>query len=478
VSLFKRPERRALSYQDIWGTDSDWDYLSTITNDFSTFVPVFAATRLLCDAVAQTPLHAYSDSGRLNRQPPFLSSPSVRGTRYDWMYRLTYSLLIRGNAFGVVTGVGADGWPSSIEWLNPADVSVMDDNDTTNPVFMVGGQAIAGDAILHIPAFPMPGKVLGLSPISAFATTTEVGWQAIRFGRDWFRNNGNPGAILQNTKLDTIPKDATDVIKSRFKSAVAARDLLVIGRDWDFNSVSIPAEESQFLATIKATANQIAAIYGVPPERIGGEAASSRSYANLDMDLRYLRSTAVAGWLIQIEQALTRIAPGRRYVQFNMDANIRPDTLTRMQAHEIALRTGIETVDEARAVEDKPPLTDAERAEWMALHGPQQASVPATREQPQLQPIVVQAPDVDARTFTTVEAPSPPPPAQIHNHIATPDVQVSMEAPQVSIEPPQVRVDAPITVEAPSAAEPVTTRKTIIRDDSGAVIGIEETRSE
>jgi len=39
-------------------------------------------------------------------------------------------------------------------------------------------------------------------------------------------------------------------------------------------------------------------------------------------------------------------------------------------------------------------------------------------------------------------------------------------------------VDAPITVEAPSAAEPVTTRKTIIRDDSGAVIGIEETRSE
>ncbi len=27
-------------------------------------------------------------------------------------------------------------------------------------------------------------------------------------------------------------------------------------------------------------------------------------------------------------------------------------------------------------------ITDAERAEWMALHGPQQASVPATREQP------------------------------------------------------------------------------------------------
>lgn len=386
MSLFRRPERRAISYQDIWGTDSDWDYLSTVTNDFSTFVPVFAATRLLCDAVAQTPLHAYSDAGRLDRQPPFLSSPSVRGTRYEWMYRLAYSLLIRGNAYGVVTGVGADGWPSSIEWLNPADVSVMDDNDVTNPVFTVHGQPVASDAILHIPAFPMPGKVLGLSPISAFATTTEVGWQAIRFGRDWFRNNGNPGAILKNTKLDTIPKDSTDVIKSRFKSAVAARDLLVVGRDWEFNSVSIPAEESQFLATIKATASQVAAIYGVPPERIGGEAASSRSYANLDMDLRYLRSTAVSGWLTQIEQSLTRVAPGRCYVQFNMDANIRADTLTRMQAHEIALRTGIETQDEARAVEDKAPMTPDEQAAWLTAYGPKQPPVPVTREQPQVQP--------------------------------------------------------------------------------------------
>lgn len=474
MSLFKRPERRAVTFQDIWGSDADW--YTDVANDFSTFVPVFAATRLLCDAVAQTPLHAYNANGRLDSQPRFLDYPSARGTRYDWMYRLTYSLLIRGNAFGVITGLDAQGWPSSIEWLNPMDVSVVDDNQTLNPIFTVNGQPVADDSIVHIPAFPMPGKVLGLSPIKAFATTTEVGWQAIRFGRDWFRNNGNPGAILKNQKLDTIPQVTADAIKSKFKTAVSGRDLLVVGRDWEFESVSIPAEESQFLATIKATANQIAAIYGVPPERIGGEAASSRSYANLDMDLRYLRSTAVAGWLIQIEQALTKIAPGRRVVKFNMDANIRPDTLTRMQAHEIALRTGIETIDEAREIEDRPPLTDAERAEFMALHGPVAPAVPATREA-QLQPIVVQAPDVDARTFTTVEAPAAPPPAQIHNHVATPDVRVNVEPPQVTVEPAEIRVDAPITV-TPPTPEPTTTRKTIVRDDAGAIIGIEETRSE
>jgi hypothetical protein len=60
-----------------------------------------------------------------------------------------------------------------------------------------------------------------------------------------------------------------------------------------------------------------------------------------------------------------------------------------------------------------------------------------------MQPIVVQLPEVDARTFTTVEAPAAPAPAQIHNHVATPDVRVNVEPPQVTVEPAQVRIDAP-----------------------------------
>ncbi len=380
MSLFTRPERRAVTYQDVWGSDANFD---ASPGDFATFVPVFAAVRLIADAVAQTPLHAYATdgSGRLDVQPAFLQRPSTHGTRYDWLYRLAYSLLVRGNAYGVVTGIGDDGWPDVVEWLNPADCDVVDDDAVMRPLFTVNGRIVEPGAILHIPAFPLPGKVKGLSPIRAFATTTDVGWAAIRFGRDWFANNGNPGAVLRNTKKPIIDEADSKAIKAKFKEAVKGRDLLVTGADWDFSSVSIPAEESQFLATIKASANQVAAIYGLPPERIGGEAASSRSYANLDMDLRYVRSTAIAGWLTQIEQALDTVSPPRQYAKFNMDATIRADTLTRMQAHEIAIRTGVETVDEAREVEDKPPLSDAQRADWLATFRTpaQQSQTPATR---------------------------------------------------------------------------------------------------
>jgi len=333
-------------------------------------VPVFAAVRLLSDAVALTPLHVYDESGRLDRQPEFLSSPSPTTTRYEWLYRLTYGLLVRGNAFGAVLGVGRDGWPTGIEWLDPSKCGVLDDENTVAPVFTVNGQPAAPGSILHIPAFPVPGRVLGISPIRAFAMTSEVGWQALRFARDWLRTNGVPSATLKHTRLDEVPRETATKLKAKFKESAANRDLVVFGKDWELDTVAVPADEARFLAMMKATATQVAAIYGLPPERIGGEAASSRSYANLDMDLRYVRQTGVLGWLTQIEQALSRYGRRRQWAQFNADGPVRADLLTRMQAHKIALETGLETLDEGRATEDKPPLTADELARWASIYRP------------------------------------------------------------------------------------------------------------
>ncbi|MEV5085982.1 hypothetical protein AB0K74_47410 [Streptomyces sp. NPDC056159] len=47
--------------------------------------------------------------------------------------------------------------------------------------------------------------------------------------------------------------------------------MVALGNGVKYRAISVPANESQFLETIKATANQVAAIYGVPPEKVGGE---------------------------------------------------------------------------------------------------------------------------------------------------------------------------------------------------------------
>jgi hypothetical protein len=48
-----------------------------------------------------------------------------------------------------------------------------------------------------------------------------------------------------------------------------------------------------------------------------------------------------------------------------------------MEAHEIALRVGVETNPEARALEEKAPLTPGEIADWQKLYGKVQSAPPA-----------------------------------------------------------------------------------------------------
>jgi hypothetical protein len=57
------------------------------------------------------------------------------------------------------------------------------------------------------------------------------------------------------------------------------------------------------------------------------------------------------------------IVPRGYVAKVNFDAFLRPDTKTRMETYAIGKPLGAYTEDEIRDLEDKPPLTAAERAE-------------------------------------------------------------------------------------------------------------------
>lgn len=65
---------------------------------------------------------------------------------------------------------------------------------------------------------------------------------------------------------------------------------------------------------------------------------------------------AVAPWLGRLERAMTTLVPRGQYVKFNAGAFLRADTLTRYQAHAIALDKGFLTIEEVCDLEDREPL--------------------------------------------------------------------------------------------------------------------------
>jgi HK97 family phage portal protein len=153
-----------------------------------------------------------------------------------------------------------------------------------------------------------------------------------------------------------VTAEEGEEISNRLSARMRARKPLVFGSDWEFTALQVNPEESQFIETMRLTATQIAAIYGVPPEMVGGETGGSMTYANVEQQSINLVTITLRPWLVRLEGVLSRLLAGRQYVKFNVDAMIRTSLIDRYTAHGMALEQGWRNADEIRALEDLAPL--------------------------------------------------------------------------------------------------------------------------
>lgn len=361
MSLFRSSarapgEQRALSFQSIWGSGGNLSRINGSAQEQALrLVPVFAAVRLLSDGVSSLPLDEYVALRGTHRSVP-LSPVFARTNAPDctqtWVAKAVASMALRGNAFGLPTSYDdRTARPSRIEWLHPDDVEIEDDSALL-PRWIVGGEPV--DHLVHVPNFVVPGRILGLSPIAAYRATIETGLHAQDFGRDWFRNGATPSGVVSVDAA--VNADQATAVKGMFKRASKNREPVVMGKGWDYKAISVNADESQFLATIKATATQVAAIYGLRAEDIGGESGNSMTYANVahaEID----RQGALRPYMTKLEAAFSAQIPRPRRVRFNADAVLRMTTADRWEVHRAQIETHAMTINEVRALNDLPPVT-------------------------------------------------------------------------------------------------------------------------
>lgn len=336
---------------------------------------VYAANRLLAQSISTLPVKSYRRVG--DARVPMSSLPQLfdqlvtDGQLVPWLHRCVVSLGLRGNAYGLVISRDGFGFPTVVDWLNPSDVAADERPDRSG--WLVKGREVPREDVVHIPLFAMPGQRIGLSPIASFATTLGVGLQAQAYADDWFAAGGFPPGTFKNTE-QTVSSAQADEIKGRLRVAIQTRAPLVYGRDWDYSAVSVPPEEAQFVETMKMTTNQIAAIYGIPPEMIGGESGSSMTYANVEQQQINFVMFTLRPWLVVLESAFSALLPDRQYIKFNSDALIRADLKTRWEVNQIRVAMGAANIDEIRVQEDQPPLPDGQGQKYgpAAIQNPPQ----------------------------------------------------------------------------------------------------------
>ena len=360
--FFRKVEQRAVTSVEGWGRGDDAALGSSMSSALSV-VPVFAACRLISDSIATLPLQAYRKTGDV-RTPIALPAVFDTETRIEWVQQALMSLLLRGNAYGLVVARSDDGTPKRVQWLNPERVDI--DEAGTKPVFRYNGTVVPDVDMKHIPAYAMPGTVKGLSPIGACSMLADTGAATQKMMRDWFAGRGIPGVTAQNTSKVLSAAEA-ETVSDRLRARMRTGQPFVHGSDWDINFMSLPADDAGFVSSAKLNATQVATIYGIPPEMIGGETGSSLTYSTVEMNQHNLAALTLRPWLAKLEQEFSSWIYRPRYVRFNVDAMIRVDVKTRYDIHQIAREIGMRNVDEIRALEDLTPLPDGQGQDYNPL---------------------------------------------------------------------------------------------------------------
>ncbi|MFF5977166.1 phage portal protein [Streptomyces sp. NPDC012769] len=348
---------------------------------------VWACLRLRADLVSSFPVDVYRRVNGIQvevAKPPVLVAPGGPQVRIrEWLYSTQVDLDRAGNAFGIVTErsgvIGPDGrgLPARIDLVPLADVTVrVRGSEITK--YVIGGQEYEPWEVWHEKQYTVAGVPLGLSPVAYAAWTLEESLTAQRFARDWFAGGAVPLATLKNTAKTINPEQAR-VAKESFNASVSNGDLFVHGMDWEYKPIQAVASQSAFLEARQFGNIEIARFFGCPGDMIDAAVSgSSITYASITQrNLQFLimnLGPAVA----RREEAFTYgLVSGPRFVKLNSDAMLRMDPEARARTMRSEIDARILTPDEARALQDRPPLTPSDYEQFDRLFG-SRAAVPPT----------------------------------------------------------------------------------------------------
>jgi HK97 family phage portal protein len=334
---------------------------------------VWACLRLRADLISTFPVDVYRKVGKGKVEVPkprVLIAPGGDQWDYqDWMYATQFDLDRAGNDCGFIRERDGKGFPSLIELVALGTWTVVEKKDTGALVYRIDGKDYPPEQVWHERQYVVAGLPVGLSPLAYAATVIGENLAITNFAESWFSQGAVPAAHLRNSQKVVPPKQAAE-IKARFKASVSVGDPFVSGNDWEYNPLQIQQMGMEWLEDRKFSLTDIARFFGCPSDLIDAAVQGQNvTYANITQrNLQFLimnLGPAVA----RREKNLSKLTPAPRYVKLNTDALLRMDPATRATAIKTQLDARVLTNSEARALDDRPPLTQTDIDEYATIYG-------------------------------------------------------------------------------------------------------------
>ena len=289
-------------------------------------------------------------------------SPNADMSAVEFWSAMGVSLMTWGNAYAEIDRIFDR--PIAITPLRP-DRITMRRNESGAIVYRYSDQGRVRDIqesdVLHIKGVTTDG-LMGLSPIAQARHSLGLAVAAEETAGKLFANGMRTGGYIAVPQtLTRDQRDQAEELLGKFRGAHNAGKTPILEAGWKYESLSMPPQEAELLATRAFGVEEIARWYGVPPFMIGHMDKSTSFGTGIEQQMLGFYALTLRPILKNAEHAILRrlVAPAERdrvEVDFNVEGLLRADSQGRALYLKTMVEAGIYTRNEARNYEGKGPL--------------------------------------------------------------------------------------------------------------------------
>ncbi|WP_426229301.1 phage portal protein [Pararhizobium sp. DWP3-4] len=336
----------------------------------------WACVQLIAGTIASLPLMVYRTDSKgvrtVARDHPLYfvlhDSPNYDQTAVDFWEVMAASIELYGNAYAVMER-RSGGILNALHPIRPDLVKVRrNGNGDLEYEWSDNGRRVVkpGEDVLHIRG-SLGDALSGASTLSMCRSVFDDALSAEQAASSMFSNGISPTGILSTPDSVMLTKDQRQeletLLQERHQGAMRSGRPMLLDNGLKWTQLSVKPQDAQMLESRKFSGEQICRIFGVPPAMVGFGDSSSNWGTGKEIDVLGFQKFTLRKRLKRIEQALLKqlvpLAERRAQgitIEFNFEGLLRGDTASRYEAYEKAIRMGIATRNECRALENLPPI--------------------------------------------------------------------------------------------------------------------------
>ncbi|EYT56033.1 hypothetical protein H490_0103940 [Leucobacter sp. UCD-THU] len=347
----------------------------TITPELALQVnAVYSAVRLVAEAIACLPVSVVEKAGRSRRSPRGQDAETARLLTVrpnsvmdagEFWRLLTAWMLIRGNAYVYVQRDGNGRiqalWPVPPTMVKPMRTPLgmlayklsHDQKECWLPV--EPGHTATHLEVLHYRWFGL--GVEGLSPLTVARQSIGISHAATAYVGGFFERDATPETVVTTAGnlSDAQYNRLLDQLEDRHQGYDRSHNLALFEGGAKLERVSLSPADAAFLDIYKLTRTDIAAIYGVPPHKIGD--LEHATFSNIEHQSIEFVQDGLLPPIRRLELVTAQLFEGENVqVKFETKGRLRGDTATQSQAYATGRQWGYLSANDIRALEDEEPI--------------------------------------------------------------------------------------------------------------------------